>query len=203
MNYGQLKTYLNDELATTFSDTTYSRWTDIVNGWLRRDQVNNNLIIQGSVSPSANPFKLATTTINEVLDLWYVDGSHEVSLKAVSPSRLRQWAGTSGMKPAFYQVLTDGEVEVSPYVDGYTFYYTAVSVDDVMSVNADQSTALLFQPGLVLAAYKRCAYRYNKDAEGVAEAENDYINELSAYRVSEAMKRAGAMAVSSGAWEWH
>lgn len=203
MNYGQLKDYLNDELATTFSATTYTRWTDIVNGWLRRDQVNNNLISQGSVAPTANPFQLAGATVNEVLDLWYMDGARQVQLTPVSQKRLRDWTGVSGAKPRFYRILNDGQIEVAPYLDGYTFYYTVIDVDGVMSTTGSQSTALLFQPGLVLAAYKRCAYRYNKDPEGVVEAEADYQNELAAYRVSEAMKSAGTAAAASGAWGWH
>lgn len=204
MNYNQLKAYINDELATAFGSTTYTRWTDIVNGWLRRDQVNNNLITQGSVTPTSNPFQLATTTINEVLDLWYMDGDRQVQLLPTSSANIRLWSGVSGLGPRFYKVLADGQVELSPYSGtGYTFYYTAVAVDGVMSAGADQTTALLFQPGLVLAAYKRCAYRYNKDPDGVAEAEADYQNEVAAYRVAESMKAAGTAAVGSGAWEWH
>ena len=203
MNYAELKAYINDELATTFDATTYTRWTDIVNGWLRRDQVNNNLIVQGSVTPTSNPFFLATDTIDEILDLWILDGAYQLQLTPTSTKRLRDYGGFTSIKPLYYTVLQDGQVEVQPYAGtGYTFYYTAVQVDTAMSGDSDQSTALLFQPGLVLAAYKRCAYRYNKDPEGVAEAENDYLQEVAAYRVSETMKSAGTSAVGSGAWSW-
>ena len=203
MNYSAMKTYIQDELVSTYSDTTFTRWGEIVNGWLNRDQVNNNLVVQSSVTPTTNPFYLDSGAVDEVQEVWILDGSRSVQLTPTSSRKLREYQGATGVGPKYYRVLANGQIEVQPYAGtGYTFYYTAVSIDSVMTGASDQTQALQDQPGLVIAAYKRCAYRYNKDPEGVAQAEQDYMTELSAYQLAESVKAAGPATVSSGAWSW-
>jgi len=200
MNYADIKTHVNEELVQDFTDPLFARWQDIVRKWLRRDYVANNLLTTGSVTATGATVTLPVAS-EYVRELYIKQGSQQMSLHNAPLETIRNYAHISG-NPLYYTIRGTSEIEVAPDPSGHTIYYVTVGQDTAMVSAGDTSQALDDAPGMVLAAFKWCAYGHQHDREAQAIEKQNYIDELLAYREHEAMRINSEAPVSSGAWTW-